>query len=360
MVKENPQPVLKPRLIDKAGIKVKKHKIMLSAVTVAALVAGVGFAAPAAAEDPGVEAEQLLSVIESVAPDVLENTASTESTVDDAATYSSELTTVEVPRSADEALSLSGLNRDLQISLPFAEQASDAIITDDGITSFDNNNGSTTVPIVHEDGSLQLLTVIEGPDAPTRYDYEISVPKGGSMDLLESGAVLITDASGNFVGAIVPPWAKDATGKSLPTEYEVNGTTVTQVVEHAQGTKYPVVADPWLGIQLFKFWWTGSWRGDITYNATVTDAGAVVLGGGGGVGGYVAGGIVFRANGWAEWTSRWPAITNKATLGQQFNCHVMAGQIGLLFTGPYNLERAQTNLPSWGNSVFSHHCNWTP
>jgi len=26
-------------------------------------------------------------------------------------------------------------------------------------------------------------------------------------------------------------------------------------------------------------------------------------------------------------------------------CHVMAGQLGLLFTGPYNLERTQTNLP---------------
>lgn len=179
------------------------------------------------------------------------------------------------------------------------------------------------------------------------------------MELLKNGAVLITDSTGSFMGVIAPPWAKDATGKSLPTNYEIAGSTVTQVVEHTSATEYPVVADPWMGIQLFTSFWRGSWRGDWTYNATVTAGGNAVLGGGGGVGGYVAGGIVFRANGWDEWKSYFGsnAMTNKATIGQQYNCHVMAGQMGLLFTGPYNIERAQPNYANWGPTAVWHHCN---
>lgn len=331
-------------------------------MTMAALIGGVGFAAPVAAEPPISDAERLLSVIKSVAPESLDNAAFTKSTVDQAATYASELTAIKVPRSATEPLRLSGLNRDLEISLPFAEQTSEATIGRDGIAAFDHNNGSTTVPIVQRDGSLQVLTVIDAAKAPTRYDYEISVPMGGSMELLENGAVLITDSSRNFRGVIAPPWAKDVRGTALPTRYEIAGNTLTQIVEHTSATEYPVVADPWMGIQLFTNFWQGQWRGQPTYNGTVTPGGNLILGGGGGVGGYVAGGIIFRANGWDEWKSRFgaSAMTNYATIGQQYNCHVMAGQIGLIFTGPYNLERAQTSFPNWGPTAWSHHCNWTP
>lgn len=339
----------------------KQYKLTASVVVVIGLV-GFGSVAPAGAEDPSLDSEQLLSVIEAVVPEVLENTVPPSSTAEEAAAFSTEQTEVTVPRSADDEATLSGLDRELQISLPFADQASDAVITDEGIATFDNNNGSATVPIVREDGSLQILTVIEGPEAPTRYDYEISVPEGGSMELIEGGAVLITDGDSNFVGAVAPPWAKDATGASLPTHYEVEGETLTQVVEHSAGTDYPVVADPWFGIQLFFNFTRGSWRGDFTYSGTVTVAGAAVLSGGGGIGGYFVGQAIFRANGWDEWRVRFgsDAMTNKATLKQQYDCHVAAGLAGLPFTGPYNLERAQTNRANWGSNVHIHRCNWTP
>lgn len=44
---------------------------------------------------------------------------------------------------------------------------------------------------------------------------------------------------------IAPAWARDAAGRKIPTHFEVNGTTVSQVVEHrGVGVSYPVVADP--------------------------------------------------------------------------------------------------------------------
>lgn len=338
------------------GESVLRNRVIAS-VGLAAFVVGVSFAGPAIAAEPDPSTEFATSAIETVAPEALEAAARTHSDLDSAATYSSDTSTTEVPRAADAPVSLSGPNGDLQVSLPFADEASDAI-TSSGVPEFDNNNGSTTVPIVRDDGSVQILTVIDNADAPTRYDYEITVSEGGTMEVQEGGVILITDKDGDFVGAVAPAWAKDSNGASLPTRYEITGNVLTQVVEHSAGTAYPVVADPWLGIQLFSGFYRGSWSGDYTYNANVTPLGAVILGGGGGVGGYLAGQAVFRTSGWDEWKAVWPAITNKATLNQQYECHVTASVYGLPFTGTYNLERARTNYANWGSTVLSHHCNW--
>lgn len=52
------------------------------------------------------------------------------------------------------------------------------------------------------------------------------------------------------------------------------------------------------------------------------------------------------------------ADTNKATLKQQYSCHVAAGVYGLPFTGEYNLERSRANRSNWVSGVLSHRCNW--
>ena len=51
---------------------------------------------------------------------------------------------------------------------------------------------------------------------------------------------------------IEPAWAKDAEGKSVPTHYEINGNTITQVVEFDENTAFPVVADPAVGGYTYK------------------------------------------------------------------------------------------------------------
>jgi len=329
------------------------------AVIGATVFAGLTFAAPATAQDLAPESEGYVAAIEAAAPGALGVADIPATRMDgfvDSPVYAEP--EVDLPTSVDVAATLTSPERTVQIALPFSEQASDAVITEGGVTTFDNNNESATVPVVHEDGSLQIFTVIDGPEAPTHYDYEIKATEGSALTLVDNGGVVITDAAGNFEGAVTPPWAKDASGASLPTHYEVAGMTITQVVEHSSAASYPVVADPWLGIQLFGPITRGSWRNDYTYNGAVTAAGSVVLSGGGGVGGYLAGGAVFRANGWDEWKARWPAVTNKATLKQQFDCHVAAGSAGLFFTGPYNLERAQSNRSDWAAGVVSHRCNW--
>lgn len=315
-------------------------------------------AAPALNDPPPISADEPLSAIQALSPESLETTAAAVSTTDSAAAYSTEGASVTVPWDASHGAVVAGDHVELRVQLPFAEQTSNGVVLESGVTAFDNGNASKTVPVAHEDGSLQILTVIESANAPTRYDYEISVPEGGAMTVIESGVVLITDAAGKFVGGVAPAWARDAAGNELSTSYEVKGNTLTQVIDHSAAVEYPVVADPWLGIKLFQNFSRTKEQGDWRYGAWVTPLGAVILGGGGGVGGYVAGQAVFRGAGWDEWKAIWSEVSNKPTLQQQYNCHVAASVYGLPFTQDYNLERFRANRDNWVNGIQSHHCNW--
>lgn len=314
----------------------------------------LGTSTVANAEDQPTDA---VAVIEAVAPEVLDASVSTASS-EGTAVLATDDVEITVPIDATEDAVLRSGDRQLAVSLPFATQAEEAVVSDAGVTTFDNGNSSTTAPVVRDDGSLQILTVIDNADAPTRYDYDLSVPDGGAMTIREDGVVIITDQEGGFVGTVAPAWAKDAAGDPVATRYEVDGNTLTQVVQHAEGTQYPVVADPWLGVTLFYKWKRDNYQGDLRYSAWVTGPGAAILSGGGGVGGYVAGQAVFRGAGWDEWKAIWAKIKDKATLQQQYNCHVAAGTYGLPFTQDYNLERFRADRSGWAAGVASHRCNW--
>lgn len=335
-----------------------KPKNTLSMTSIGLLCAAAIVGTSTVAHAEALPSDESIEAIAAVAPDVLDAAADASTSPTKAATYATDDVRVSVPVDASDGASLRTNDQELTVSLPFADQATEATVTESGVATFDNNNASTTTPVVRDDGTLQILTVIDDATAPARYDYELSVPAGGTMAIREDGVVILTDSDDGFAGTVAPAWAKDAAGAPVATHYEINGNTLTQVVEHGAGTQYPVVADPWLGITLFQSFRRDSYQGDYRYSAWVTGPGAIVLSGGGGVGGYLAGQAVFRGAGWAEWKAKWPAITNKATLQQQYNCHVAASSYGLPFTQDYNLERFRANRSDWAAGVVSHRCNW--
>ena len=320
-----------------------------------------------AEEEPDGGAGSILSKVtsESTSPatDILENVAqvATVSVGDTAIDAVIDGASINVPTDPSRPVSIeSSTGKQIRVELPFADEASKAEVVAEGVISYDNNNSSITAPVVKADGSLQVTTIIQDASAPTEFSYKLSIPLGGTIATADDGNVVILDSDGSFVGGVLPAWAKDANGVSVPTHYVLAGTTRTQVVQHDAGNfASPVVADPWLWTQLFTNFWRGSWHGDYTYNGTVTVGGAIILSGGGGVGGHALGVAVFLNAGWDEWKAKWPAVTNKATIRQQYECHVSGGVYTLPFTGPYNLERAQTNRANWPIGVGDHHCNWT-
>ena len=90
----------------------------------------------------------------------------------------------------------------MTIGLPFASTALDGISTEPGTMTFDNRNATSSVVLVHDSGSMQVATVIDDANAPTRYDYPIDLPEASSLVLQNGGAAVVDDATGEVWAAL--------------------------------------------------------------------------------------------------------------------------------------------------------------
>jgi hypothetical protein len=95
-------------------------------------------------------------------------------------------------------------------------------------------------------GAATVITIAD-PAAPSTYRFPLSLPHGSTAALQADGSVLITRA-GQPLGSFRPPWAKDATGRALPTSYTLAGSAGTgyTLIQHVStaGATFPVTADP--------------------------------------------------------------------------------------------------------------------
>lgn len=103
----------------------------------------------------------------------------------------------------------------------------------------------TTLVVQSAADGLRALVHIDSANAPERFAFSI----GGdvaSLGYSPDGGVIAFNSAAQIVATAPAPWAIDATGKPVPTRYEIDGTTLTQVVNHRAGTYvYGIVADPW-------------------------------------------------------------------------------------------------------------------
>lgn len=106
------------------------------------------------------------------------------------------------------------------------------------ITPIDGNRAATSAAPVDAGGTADVATA--GGDAATD-EEDLPVYEPGEAEELAASVGLAEDEV-PFL-AIEKPWAVDAAGKQLPTRYEVQGTTLSQIVD-TTGATYPVVADP--------------------------------------------------------------------------------------------------------------------
>ncbi|HYH75320.1 MAG TPA: hypothetical protein VD735_05165 [Candidatus Saccharimonadales bacterium] len=166
--------------------------------------------------------------------------------------------TIDVPKDADKGVTIK--NKDgssLAVSLPGAAEAADAQKVTNGVVSYPSDAGVANAVQATDDGGVRMLTVIDSPSAPTRYDYHVSVPAGGAVRLARQGGAEVVNARNEVIAVVASPWAKDARGNHIKTWFATNGTTLTQYVKHnVAGVVYPVTADPfWLAIAPGIFWW---------------------------------------------------------------------------------------------------------
>lgn len=230
-------------------MQMKKYIGGIAVSAFAVVTIGLLGAPPALA---GTASDDPLGVVTSATPETANNAApvTTKDAGENAISATVAGVEVTVPVDPSSGISLGTRAGDLAVSLPFAAKAGYATAEKEGVVSYDNNNDSTSVPIVTKAGSLQINTVVSAVTAPKRYGYSIALPEGGQIVQAGDG-YFIVNGEGSPVTYISAPWAKDANGAAVPTHYELSGTTLTQVVDFDSTTAFPVVADPqfvWYGI----------------------------------------------------------------------------------------------------------------
>ena len=214
----------------------------LLAVTITVAATGT-----AQAVDPNSQAEAIADQISDIAPGVEIATALD---LGESLLAAVENGYVSVPNSPAASVNITPLAEgvpDLAVSLPQLEGAASARLSDDGTVVYTSEDAASLAVQPLADGGTRFLSVLEDHSAPSAYDY---VFEGAQLELLDDGSVSVTQ-DGAETARIDAPWALDAEGAAVPTHYEVNGDTLTQVVDHAvAGFSYPITADP----HVLKWW----------------------------------------------------------------------------------------------------------
>lgn len=208
--------------------------------------------------------------------------------------------------------------------------------TGNGTIAYEVEDGTVLLTQPLEDAAVRMSVVIDDPDQPTEYRFDV-VPDGGRAEIAEN-IVLIFDSADEFIGALEEPWAVDSAGSHLLTHYALRDGLVVQIVEHSAANQYPVVADPLFRRGIIKTVEREAWstKGGYEVSLRVTTAARVLWL-------KPTNWNTIYKNGLADLREHYPRSMNKATMAQQWNCHV----VGLFGTFKIDLEGWRTSKPNW-------------
>lgn len=190
------------------------------------------------------------SIVEEIVPTSVEGkTPDSRSGPDGGVVFETPGSSISLASQPEGGIDISVDSYSLAIGIPQARESFD-LDTTSQLPTYDAGN-SATVPTVNDSGDLQILSVLDNAGAPEDFEYPLTLPAGSSLVMADNGGALVLDANEAVLFAIAPPWARDASGQSVPTKYEVIGSTLIQHVAHRESdATYPIVADP-------KFAWAG-------------------------------------------------------------------------------------------------------
>lgn len=239
------------------------------------------------------------------------------------------------------------------VIMPPEADVESAVIADDGTVVYaaTDTSGDSGVDIgvtIIEDGSIRIHTVISSPDAPHEFTYELEVPEGTTLSIEDDGSVSGLDPEGRFVVGAATPWATDANGVDVETSYRLEGNAIIQTVETSDENAYPVVADPWLGVDLISsvVWATNLWQYSPTMKVYPTWYGRF-------------GPAAARWAAWSETLAKtprrgWP-YPDTATLRDQFYCHWDIVRLRAPNKEYWGLDSKLPNRGYWG--FVANECN---
>ena len=147
---------------------------------------------------------------------------------------------VDIPRDSSDPATIANGGVSIAVDLPSDDPAGTRV----GSTIvYEGEAGSSAVAVQAIPDGLRAFVTIDDSSAAHSYPFPLSGDVA-RVDEDTDGGLILYDAAGAEIGSVGVPWATDANGASVPTHFNVVGTTVTQVVEFETDTAFPVVADP--------------------------------------------------------------------------------------------------------------------
>ncbi|MBP3976511.1 DUF2599 domain-containing protein [Microbacterium sp. BLY] len=242
----------------------------------------------------------------------------------------------EVPLADDQTKSLDGnvLIADgafgvVSVTLPVSANVDSTVI--EGVAVLSETESSDIVPVALKDGSVAIHSVLNDADAPTSYRYTFDLNAGTRLVLdKQDGSIVAMSSEGVPEFFVAAPWASDANGEPVPTSYTVEGDALIQHVQVSSSAAFPVVADPWIGVDLVSsFYWSYIATKGYKLNVNPTPFARTITGA-----------LAYQAvgeAGWSELYNKMPSSQRSrmnASAKGQYICHM--GFAG--FDAQWNLE----------------------
>lgn len=140
----------------------------------------------------------------------------------------------------------------IEISLPTGASTAEAETASDGTRVYRGDDGvDIALQLVGTD-SVRIHSVSHEDVGTQEFAYTFS--EGIRLSETDSGKVDVLQQSGPAlvkVGEIDAPWAFDATGSPIATNYRIEGQSLIQEVHPTEDATYPIVADP----KVTYTWW---------------------------------------------------------------------------------------------------------
>ncbi|WP_062212152.1 hypothetical protein [Demequina oxidasica] len=159
-------------------------------------------------------------------------------------TLTSAASDTEIPATSDGILTLVG-DAGIPIAVKLPGEGAVARVSDDNTVVYAGDAGPD-IAVQSGLDETRVHTIAESEDQLSDLTYEFG---NLTPELNDDGSVTLWAGAddGSFqmtAGAIAAPWASDADGVALETQYRVEGNTVVQDVTVDERTVFPVVADP--------------------------------------------------------------------------------------------------------------------
>lgn len=157
---------------------------------------------------------------------------------------------------------------EIGMSLPEELDTEEGIATDSGTVVYQSDDSADVCvqSITDEQDGITIdgvreLVIIKDMDAPKEYTFNFDLPDGYSLITseeycerhnktikekiqVETGGIYIVDREDEIQAVIDAPWAKDANGDAVETNYTINELTLTQHIVINENSRFPIVADP--------------------------------------------------------------------------------------------------------------------